>query len=218
MNNLCKVCLTATRQINHPKFGVYHCCDHCGFISKDKDDHISTQAQQDIYDYHHNSIDDPVYVEYFNNFLDKAVFPNISDGKYALDFGSGPSPVLATMLQDTYGYQVDIYDLFYSPVRSYLTETYDLITLTEVLEHLEDPIHYFKLFAKHINENGILAIMTHFHANNDTDFLDWHYIRDRSHISFFTDRTFEILAKKVNLQIIYTDHKKYVTFRKQTLV
>ncbi|PKM90539.1 MAG: class I SAM-dependent methyltransferase [Firmicutes bacterium HGW-Firmicutes-10] len=216
MNNLCKVCFTATRQINHPKFGVYHSCDHCGFISKDKDDHISTQAQQDIYDYHHNSIDDPVYVEYFNNFLDKAVFPNISDGKYALDFGSGPSPVLATMLQDTYGYQVDIYDLFYSPVRSYLTETYDLITLTEVLEHLEDPIHYFELFVKHLNENGILAVMTHFHTNNDVEFLNWHYIRDRSHISFFTDRTFEILAKKANLQIIYTDHKKCITLRKQT--
>jgi 2-polyprenyl-3-methyl-5-hydroxy-6-metoxy-1,4-benzoquinol methylase len=111
---------------------------------------------------------------------------------------------------------VDIYDLFYSPVRSYLTETYDLITLTEVLEHLEDPIHYFELFVKHLNENGILAVMTHFHTNNDVDFLNWHYIRDRSHISFFTDRTFEILAKKANLQIIYTDHKKCITLRKQT--
>jgi hypothetical protein len=215
MKNMCKICSNLTREIHHKTFGIYHVCDLCGFISKDKEDHVSAQAQHTIYDSHHNSIEDPVYVAYFNHFLSEAVFPFVNEGRYGLDFGSGPSPVLAQMLTDTYGYMMDIYDLFYSPHKSYINKTYDLITVTEVVEHLENPLDYLSLFRDHLNENGILSIMTQFHHNNDEDFLDWHYIRDRSHISFCNERTFEIIAEKLNLNIIYSDHKKFVTFRKQ---
>jgi hypothetical protein len=216
MKHLCKICSNLTREIHHKTFGTYHLCDYCDFISKDKEDHVSTQAQHTIYDSHHNSIDDPTYVAYFNHFLSIAVFPFVNNGKAGLDFGSGPSPVLAQMLTDTYGYTMDIYDLFYSPHKSYINKTYDLITVTEVVEHLENPLDYLSLFRDHLNENGILSIMTQFHHNNDEDFLDWHYIRDRSHISFCNECTFEIIAKKLDLNIIYSDHKKFVTFRKTT--
>jgi hypothetical protein len=216
MKNMCKICSNMTREIHQKTFGIYHVCDLCGFISKDKEDHVSAQAQHTIYDSHHNSIEDPVYVAYFNHFLSEAVFPFVNEGRYGLDFGSGPSPVLAQMLTDTYGYMMDIYDLFYSPHKSYINKTYDLITVTEVVEHLENPLDYLSLFRDHLNENGILSIMTQFHHNNDEDFLDWHYIRDRSHISFCNERTFEIIAEMLNLNIIYSDHKKFVTFRKAT--
>jgi hypothetical protein len=216
MSNLCKICGNTTRQIHHKTFGVYHLCQHCDFISKDKGDHISTHQALDIYDSHQNSIHDLVYVEYFTDFLDKAVFPFISSYRNGLDFGSGPSPVLAQMLRDTYGYNMDIYDLYYSPIKSYLDKTYDLISVTEVVEHLEDPMQYFSLFVEHCNEDGILAVMTHFHSKNEEEFLNWHYIRDRSHVSFFNVRTFEVIAKKMNLEIIYTDHKKYLTLKKMS--
>lgn len=214
MSTLCKVCSTVTRAIHHRTFGMYHVCDYCGFISKDKSDHVSTSAQQTIYDSHNNSIEDPVYVEYFNNFLKEAVLPSSTNSKSGLDFGSGPSPVLAQILSDTYGYNMDIYDLFYSPQKSYLNKTYDLITVTEVVEHLENPLDYFTLFREHLNEKGILAIMTHFHNNHDEDFLKWHYIRDRSHISFYCERTFEVIAEKMKMKVVYTNHKKFITFEK----
>lgn len=214
MKNVCKICSNMTRIVHHKTFGIYHACDFCGFISKDKEDHVSAQAQHTIYDSHHNSIEDPVYVAYFNHFLSKAVFPYIRNGKCGLDFGSGPSPVLAQLLTDTYGYDMEIYDLFYSPIKSYLSKTYDLITVTEVVEHLENPLNYFALFSEHLNKDGVLAIMTHFHHHRDEDFLHWHYIRDRSHISFFSERTFEIIADKLKLKIVYTDHKKFITFEK----
>ena len=214
MNTSCKICSSETREIHQQTFGVYHVCDHCGFISKDKCDQISEQDQLTIYNSHQNSIDDPVYVEYFDRFLNESVFPYMGNEKKGLDFGSGPSPVLAQLLSDTYGYDMDIYDLFYSPQKSYLNKTYDLITVTEVVEHLENPLDYFALFREHLNENGVLAIMTHFHNNNDEDFLHWHYIRDRSHISFYNYRTFEVIAEKLHLKILTTDHKKFITFEK----
>jgi hypothetical protein len=215
MSDLCKICSGMTREIRHKTFGIYHVCDFCGYIFKDKEDHVSSQAQLTIYDSHHNSIEDPVYVEYFNHFLSEAVFPFINNGKNGLDFGSGPAPVLAQLLAETYGYSMDIYDLFYSPQKSYLRKTYDLITVTEVVEHLENPLTYLSLFRDHLNEDGILSMMTLFHHNNDEDFLNWHYIRDRSHISFFCEKTFGVIAEKLNMKIIFTDHKRFVTLKKQ---
>ena len=103
MSTFCKVCSTETRAIHHQTFGMYHVCDYCGFISKDISDHVSALAQQIIYDSHNNSIQDPVYVEYFNHFLNEAVFPYVGNGKRGLDFGSGPSPVLAQILSEAYG-------------------------------------------------------------------------------------------------------------------
>ena len=132
MSTLCKVCSTVTRTFHHKTFGMYHVCDYCGFISKDKSDHVSALAQQTIYDSHNNSIEDPVYVEYFDHFLKEAVLPYTTNGNCGLDFGSGPSPVLAQILSDAYGYNMDIYDLFYSPEKSYISKTYDLITVTEI--------------------------------------------------------------------------------------
>ncbi len=214
MSTLCKICSSETREIHHKTFGIYHVCDYCDFISKDKHDHITEQEQLTIYNSHQNSIDDPIYVEYFNRFLNESVFPFIGNGKKGLDFGSGPSPVLALLMSDTYGYNMDIYDLFYSPQKSYLNKTYDLITSTELVEHLEDPLAYFSLFIKLLNDEGILAIMTNFHQKNDKEFMNWHYIRDRSHISFYNYRTFEVIAEKLYLKILYTDHKKFITFRK----
>lgn len=39
--------------------------------------------------------------------------------KSGLDFGSGPSPVLAMIMERDYGFDMDIYDLFYSPEKPY---------------------------------------------------------------------------------------------------
>lgn len=214
MKNVCKICSNMTREIHHKTFGIFHRCDFCGFISKDKEDHVSAQAQHTIYDSHHNSIEDPVYVAYFNHFLSEAVFPFVNEGRYGLDFGSGPSPVLAQLLTETYGYDMEIYDLFYSPIKSYLSKTYDLITVTEVVEHLEHPMNFFSLFRKHLKNDGILSVMTQFHPFDDDEFLQWHYIRDRSHISFYTEQTFEIMAQMLDFNILYSDHRKFITFRK----
>lgn len=208
----CILCSERTRKIHQPQFGDYYCCSNCELISKDEDHIISQTDELEIYNNHQNSIEDPKYVEYFYRFLNDAVFPYTTSGKQGLDFGSGPSPVLAQILSRNHDYQMDIYDLFYAPERVYEGQKYDLVTSTEVVEHLENPIEYFGLFSKLLKPDGILAIMTSFHQNDDLAFLDWHYIRDRSHISFYTPRTMEFIATKVGLKIIYTDSIQYTTF------
>ncbi len=210
----CKICQSPTREIVYQKFALlFHCCDECGFIWKDDQQKISSEAEFEIYQTHNNSIDAPHFVRYFNNFIYAAVLPYRSEGRQGLDFGSGPSPVLAMLLERDYGYRMDIYDLFYAPAKVFQGNQYDLVTCTEVVEHLADPVMYFKLLRSLLRPDGILGVMTLFHQRDDAKFLDWFYIRDLSHVSFYTPQALRLMAEKVGLQVVYTDEHRYTTLK-----
>lgn len=211
MSTKCRLCAGETITLCHPKIGDYFWCQQCDYIYKDEKDYISDEAELEIYDQHHNSIEDPRYVAYFQKFIKCAIVEYASDGKVGLDFGSGPSPVLSMILEQDYGYAIDIYDKYYSPQPVYEKKQYALITSTEVVEHLKDPLEYFRLFKSLLKPQGIIAIMTQFHPQAEGKFINWHYMRDRSHVSFFTLTTMEFIAEKVGLRIVYTDNKRYIT-------
>lgn len=210
----CQICGCTTESFVHAKLGVYHHCKNCEFIYKDTCSYISDTKALKIYENHQNIIGDARYEQYFKNFIEEAVVPFSDNCKKALDFGSGPQPVLAEVMRRDYGITMDLYDLFFAPDESYKMNKYDLITSTEVIEHLANPSESFQHFYDLLNNEGILAIMTQFHSNEKGTFLNWHYMRDRSHISFFRLKTFETLAKQVGFKIIYSNQKDYVTFKK----
>lgn len=211
----CKICGENTIKIHHEKMKIdYFNCYNCQFIFKDDKYILSPEEEIKRYNTHNNSINDPKYVEYFYKFLNNALFPFVEKGKKGLDFGSGPSPVLAEILKRNHDFDMDIYDLYYSPEKIYVGKTYDFITTTEVIEHLESPMDYFKLFNKLLNDDGILCVMTLLHPKDIQKFINWHYIRDKSHISFFTLETMEYIGEKTGFEIIYSDNTRYITFKK----
>lgn len=213
--NICKICSCETRKIISLKFNIeYNYCDNCEFISKDEKYVITSAEELRIYNNHNNSIEDLKYVEYFNKFIITSILPYITKGK-VLDFGSGPVPVFSILLERDYKFKVDIYDYFYQPDKVYVDKKYDLITSTEVIEHLKNPIEYFSLFKNLLVENGYLSIMTLFHPNNDFEFLNWHYMRDMSHISFYTPKTMRFIADAIGFEIIFCDSHRCVTFIKK---
>src|SRR5690554_3859088 len=113
--SLCKICGKQTISYKHPKFDMtFHECKYCEFIYKDESNYLSYDDELKAYNYHQNEDDNIGYVNFLTNFVDAAVIPYIKEGK-ALDFGSGPNPVLAKILQNKYHFDVDIYDLFYAP-------------------------------------------------------------------------------------------------------
>lgn len=127
-----------------------------------------------------------------------AILNYCSNGRNGFDFGSGPSPVLAMILERNYHFSMDIYDLFYSPHKIYESQKYDLVTVTEVIEHLLNPLQYFHLFKILLKEDSILRIMTLFHPKDRGIFVEWHYVRDMSHISFYTPKTMKLSLKKLD--------------------
>ena len=158
-------------------------------------------------------MESPGYVEMFEKFIDATFEPYIDDITNVLEFGSGPGPVLSELLRQK-GLDVDIYDKYFSPKKVYENKKYDLITSTEVIEHIENPLEVFELFSKHVKKDGYLALMTQFHKNEEEYFKKWWYKNDPTHICFFRPRTFEVLANMSGFEVVKHDDVKSVLLRK----
>jgi hypothetical protein len=116
------------------------------------------------------------------------------------------------MLEEA-GYFMDIFDKFYAHDPALLTRSYDFITSTEVVEHLREPGRELDRLWSCLRPGGVLGIMTKLVQDRKV-FATWHYIRDLTHISFFSRPTFAWLASRwdAGLDIVDKDvvilHKK----------
>ena len=206
MNHTCILCGSKTTSFKHPRFNMlFHECPVCRLITKDESIYISESEELNVYLKHENSLDNHGYVNYLMNFIEQGVLPYLKHGE-TLDFGSGPEPVLSHLLKSL-GFTVDCYDYYFSPVKVYEHKQYDLITSTEVIEHIKDPLSTFYLFHNHLKPNGILSLMTLFYPKDKDIFFDWFYIRDPSHISFFAPETMFYIAQKVGFELL--DHNAH---------
>ncbi len=202
----------------HPKFDMlFHECLDCEVIYKDDRHKMSSIEEKKVYDHHENSMDNEGYVNYLMNFVDSAIIPFIKEGN-VLDFGSGPNPVLKEILITKYNFKVSIYDYFYMDNKDVFLNHYDLITSTEVFEHLFDPINSIKQFYKMLYPGGIVSIMTLFHPKEREAFYNWFYIRDPSHVTFYTPKTFEVIAKYNGFKVLDTNQYRYITLMKQPIL
>jgi len=182
----------------------YLCCGRCGFVFVPPDYHLSAEEERAEYDRHDNTVDDPGY----RRFLARVLEPlreRVAPPAAGLDFGCGPGPALAAMLREA-GYAVAAYDPFYAPDASVLTPGYDFITATEVVEHLARPGAELRRLAGLLKPGGWLALMTKL-ALDRQRFAAWHYIRDPTHIGFFSRTTFAWWAdaEGLGLEIIGDD-------------
>ena len=96
-----------------------------------------------------------------------------------------------------HGHRVDLYDPFYYNDTSVFARTYDFICATEVVEHLHDPEKEFAVMFNMLKTNGWLGIMTK-QVRYVQAFRNWHYIRDLTHVCFYSRRTFVFLAQRFN--------------------
>ncbi|MFH1825728.1 MAG: class I SAM-dependent methyltransferase [bacterium] len=207
MAPICKICSKPTETIHDEQYGHnYYFCPDCEFIFLDESKIITPDQEKKEYGFHQNSFDNAGYVQMLRDFIEQSVLPFKACLKTALDFGSGPGPVLAELLRQE-GLRTEIYDKHFAPDKTALNKKYDLITATEVLEHLKDPLTTLKHLKSLLNPKGIIAVMTLFHPNNEAEFKKWWYRRDSTHIAFYTPKTFAQLAQLAGLIILLVDKK-----------
>lgn len=210
----CKICNNEVSTFKDVKKDlIYYRCLSCGFVSLDDKFMVNQTEEKKKYDQHNNSLENEGYVQMFEAFIDEAIAPYKQNIHKALDFGSGPEPVLSKLLEFR-GFEVDIYDLYYAPKKVYESKKYDLITSTEVFEHLSKPLDVLTLLVKHLNPQAYMALMTKFPPNEDEAFLAWWYRRDPTHISFFTPQSFEVMADKVGLSVVKIINDNIIVFQK----
>ena len=194
----CLLCRsTRTKHFCHSEDRDYYRCEACDLVFVPKAFWLSNEDEKKRYDAHRYLLD-----EGYRSFLDRLLLPMeayLKSGAVGLDFGSGPTDALGSMMRER-GYEMDRYDLFYHDDRSVFDKRYDFITMSEVLEHLHDPMKELIRLWKLLKSGGVMGIMTAFRVD---DFEHWYYKRDLTHIAFYTPQSFESIAKRIAAKIVY---------------
>lgn len=178
-----------------PFFEDYFHCPNCDLRFLHPKRHLTAQAEKGRYDLHTNSFEDHAY----RNFLfplAEAVRTTTPPGAKGLDFGCGPAPVLAHIL-DEMGFATKIYDPFFYPDKEALSQAYDFICASEVVEHFYEPAKEFENLHSILKPGGLLAIMTAIYSPK-IDFSNWYYRKDPTHVVFYSQVTFSWIAQHLD--------------------
>lgn len=171
----------------------YWQCERCKLVFVSADQRPTLSQEQQEYALHDNNPDDPGY----QRFLMKAATPLMEklppSARHGLDFGCGPAPALARLLE-AQGYHMAVYDPLFSPDTSVFNRTYDFVTCTEAIEHFHTPDKELTLLSGLVAPGGWLCIMTK-RVIDQARFASWHYKNDPTHVSFFSDATFDYIGR-----------------------
>ena len=195
----------AYHQGSKPERDYFH-CPNCDLVFVPVRFHLCSKEEQRIYDQHNNLPSDPNYRGFLNK-LCQPLSKLLPKGAKGLDFGSGPGPTLSLMLEEN-GFSCVNYDKYYANDPDVLTQDFDFVSTTEVVEHLSNPGEIFELLFKLVHKRaGVLGLMTKQHSQDPVHFANWHYKNDPTHISFYSQSTLIYLSQRYqkHLDIIGDD-------------
>lgn len=129
------------------------------------------------------------------------------------DFGSGSGALTAAFR--SMGLEVGNYEpMLHGEFRAeYYADDYDLVILNEVIEHVEDVMQLIYNVSSITKPGSVIFISTRMtdeiindHGKFQETFSNWWYKDDLTHVSFFCQRTFELICAMENrykLQILF---------------
>jgi len=176
----------------------YRRCERCALVFVAPEYHLTSAQEKAEYDLHRNEVDDPGYRRFLSR-LAQPLLQRLPVAARGLDFGCGPGPALAAMLEEA-GHSVALYDLFYQPDATVLAHRYQFITATEVVEHLRQPGRELQRLWELLEPGGVLGIMTKLVRDREA-FASWHYKNDPTHVCFFSERTWQWWAARQGAQL-----------------
>lgn len=197
---LCPLCDSPSQFYARDRRRSFHQCCHCQLVFADPATHVDRDEEKRLYETHENDPHDPHYRDFLNRLWQPLnTICQRLDYQTALDFGSGPGPTLHLMMQES-GIDANHYDPIYSPDETVLSESYDVVTCTEVIEHFYYPQREFIQLRRLVKPGGTLATMTKPYVSADV-FPNWHYKNDLTHVSFFTDQTYRYIAQRFGFSV-----------------
>ena len=87
-------------------------------------------------------------------------------------------------------------------------KNYNLITLFDVLEHLDKPIEYFKTLRKKIKNNGYIVMYTPYINSIAFELMkgNQNLLAPFQHLCFYNEESIDYLAKMTGLKIFSIEH------------
>lgn len=179
----------------------YFECRNCALVFMDKAARLTEADEKSFYQLHQNDAENTGYIRLLNQLL-RPLKIYLPAGAHVIDYGCGPGPTLAKLLEAD-GHSVVNYDKYFYPDQKLLQPgLYDCLTATEVIEHFADPAEQFFSMLELLRPGGLLAVMTQV-LPADQSFTDWYYRRDPTHVAFYSEKTFRHIAEYFQLQMLY---------------
>ena len=189
---------------------TYYRCGDCALVFVDRASLLSGEDERARYELHQNNPTDPEYRRFLSRLADPLT-EVLPPGAKGLDFGCGPGPTLSLIMAER-GFQVQDFDPFFSPDTTLLEKQYDFVTCTEVLEHLYYPASEIELLTGLVQPGGWLAVMTEMFTP-EREFTEWHYVREPTHVAFYSEATMNWIAERWNLEM-HSPHRNVRLFKK----
>ena len=177
-----------------------------------------SQAEEKIrYLQHNNKRSNKGYVEHLLKVV-TSVEQYVSPKGTGLDFGSGPSPVLGEILREA-GFSCVDYDPIFYPSREFsaLRNFFDFVVTCEAAEHFKDPLLEWKEMVKVLKPGGVVIVSTKTVKDqcSEEEFLRWWYIRDATHISFYSKKSVELLARQLGVRVKQFSEDGFVVIKNE---
>jgi len=189
----CPLCNAESTFLIEDRGTKFYKCWGCGSIFRDPAEDLPFEKEKARYLTHNNCPVDPGYRAFVAPIVDEATRLFLPS-HHGLDFGAGPVPVIAKLLQRQ-GYQVEAYDPFFHQRPELLEQKYDYIAACEVIEHFRQPAEEFERLRGMLNPGGALLCMTLLYEDK-IDFAKWHYKNDITHRFFYTQRALEWIRER----------------------
>ncbi|WP_341502484.1 class I SAM-dependent methyltransferase [Gallaecimonas sp. GXIMD4217] len=198
----CPLCQHHSQPFSEDRRRAYFRCPACALVFADPAQRPTAAEEKAIYDTHENSPDDAGYRRFLGR-LAQPLLDRLAPASQGLDYGCGPGPTLSLMLREA-GHGMALYDPLYAPDEQVLDRQYDFVTCTEVVEHFHQPGRDWPRLVSLVRSGGWLGIMTKLVINAER-FKAWHYKNDPTHVSFYSEATFDWLARRFDLTLTRVD-------------
>ena len=182
----------------------YGHCPVCRGIFMDRNSLLDPLAEQRQYLTHENDVNDPRYRNFVRSFVD-LIAGSEREGACGLDYGAGPGPVVAVMLEEL-GYRVSLWDPYFHTDDTVLHGRYDFLFACEVIEHFYRPAESFRHMKSLLGEKGVLYCRTSL-IPDDISFSAWGYRNEETHVFFYHEQSIAWIAEHL-LNSRYTVHDR----------
>lgn len=194
----CRVCNNPSIEtVGQNRWREFCYCDRCGLVFVPEQYWVSVEEEKNRYEKHNNTPENKGYIKFLEQVVD--VVCNVKNPSFSprvLDFGSGESAVLTTLLMEK-GFDCIAYDPLFSINIDTDSSSYDIIILCEVIEHLRDIEAEMERIKNLLDGNGVLIIRTRLYPSVEK-IENWWYAQDKTHINFFDSRTIGEVARRIN--------------------
>lgn len=173
-------------------------CDQCGLVYLPEREHPTRKTEIERYQLHENSLSDSRYLDWLSEAVE-ALRPYIKTGQRGLDYGSGSVAAMAHLLK---GFSVATYDPIFFPDQGVFREQFDFVIAHEVVEHFRAPGEEWARMSTLLRPGGVLLVRTEM-LTSETDFSNWHYRRDPTHLCFYGKTTMDWIGRRFGWQVLY---------------